>query len=280
MWRGELDLARGVFVRLLALADERGDALGDAHVRTHLCELDLRAGQWGRVASQLDESSASEWDVMTHPILERYQAHLAVGRGLPAEAERWAKEELDRARAISVPFHELDARRTFGMAHLISHRPERAVESLRSVWEHCEREGVEEPGVFPVAPDLVEALVELGQLDEAQRVTSRLRGVSEEQEHPWGLATAKLCEGTIELVSDYGERPVQELEQAAADYDRLGLGFDVAELAGDGLANKEIAQALFVSVKTVEGHLSHVYAKLGVRSRAQLAHRLSTGSTA
>jgi DNA-binding NarL/FixJ family response regulator len=49
----------------------------------------------------------------------------------------------------------------------------------------------------------------------------------------------------------------------------------VAELAGDGLANKEIAQALFVSVKTVEGHLSHVYAKLGVRSRAQLARRLS-----
>ena len=49
----------------------------------------------------------------------------------------------------------------------------------------------------------------------------------------------------------------------------------VAELAGDGLANKEIARTLFVSVKTVEGHLSHVYAKLGVRSRAQLARRLS-----
>jgi DNA-binding CsgD family transcriptional regulator len=30
-------------------------------------------------------------------------------------------------------------------------------------------------------------------------------------------------------------------------------------------------------VKTVEGHLSHVYAKLGVRSRAQLARRLSSG---
>ena len=49
----------------------------------------------------------------------------------------------------------------------------------------------------------------------------------------------------------------------------------VAELAGDGLANKEIARTLFCRVKTVEGHLSHVYAKLGVRSRAQLARRLS-----
>jgi DNA-binding CsgD family transcriptional regulator len=44
----------------------------------------------------------------------------------------------------------------------------------------------------------------------------------------------------------------------------------VVELATDGLTNKEIADALFVSVHTVETHLSHVYTKLGVRSRSQL----------
>jgi DNA-binding CsgD family transcriptional regulator len=49
----------------------------------------------------------------------------------------------------------------------------------------------------------------------------------------------------------------------------------VAELAASGLANKEIAGALFVSVHTVEAHLSRAYAKLGVRSRSQLAGRLS-----
>jgi DNA-binding CsgD family transcriptional regulator len=48
----------------------------------------------------------------------------------------------------------------------------------------------------------------------------------------------------------------------------------VVELAADGLSNKEIAAALFVSVRTVEVHLKHAYAKLGVRSRAQLARRL------
>ena len=41
----------------------------------------------------------------------------------------------------------------------------------------------------------------------------------------------------------------------------------VAELAAEGLSNKEIARALFVTVSTVEVHLSHAYAKLGVRSR-------------
>jgi DNA-binding CsgD family transcriptional regulator len=49
----------------------------------------------------------------------------------------------------------------------------------------------------------------------------------------------------------------------------------VVELAATGRANKEIARTLFITVRTVEAHLSHAYAKLGVRSRAQLAHRLS-----
>ena len=48
----------------------------------------------------------------------------------------------------------------------------------------------------------------------------------------------------------------------------------VAELAAAGLPNKEIAAQLYLSVSTVEAHLSRVYAKLGVRSRAQLARRL------
>ena len=52
----------------------------------------------------------------------------------------------------------------------------------------------------------------------------------------------------------------------------------VAELAASGLSNKEIAGRLFVTVYTVEAHLSHAYAKLGVRSRAQLAAWLA-GST-
>ena len=43
---------------------------------------------------------------------------------------------------------------------------------------------------------------------------------------------------------------------------------------GRGLANKEIAQTLVVTVSTVEFHLSNIYGKLGIRSRAQLAGRL------
>jgi DNA-binding NarL/FixJ family response regulator len=43
---------------------------------------------------------------------------------------------------------------------------------------------------------------------------------------------------------------------------------EVLELLADGLGNRELARALFVSEATVKSHLSHIYAKLGVDTRA------------
>jgi DNA-binding CsgD family transcriptional regulator len=50
----------------------------------------------------------------------------------------------------------------------------------------------------------------------------------------------------------------------------------VGQLAADGMTNKEIAQTLFVTIKTVEVHLSHAYRKLEISSRAQLQTALLT----
>ena len=50
----------------------------------------------------------------------------------------------------------------------------------------------------------------------------------------------------------------------------------VAVLARDGMRNREIADLLGVSVKAVEWHLSHVYRKLGIRSRNDLATALGS----
>lgn len=50
----------------------------------------------------------------------------------------------------------------------------------------------------------------------------------------------------------------------------------VAELVASGLANKEVAARLVITVRTVEAHLTSVYAKLGIRSRAALAARWPT----
>jgi DNA-binding CsgD family transcriptional regulator len=48
----------------------------------------------------------------------------------------------------------------------------------------------------------------------------------------------------------------------------------VATLVGAGRTNREVAQALFMSLKTVEANLTRIYAKLGLRSRAELTRRL------
>jgi DNA-binding CsgD family transcriptional regulator len=53
----------------------------------------------------------------------------------------------------------------------------------------------------------------------------------------------------------------------------------VAELAAEGLTNREVAQALFVSEKTVETHLGRVYRKLDIKSRHALPGALGDRSS-
>ena len=99
-----------------------------------------------------------------------------------------------------------------------------------AVWEHTQREGVEEPGAFPVAPELVEALVELGELDEAQRGhrsaarAGRAAGASLGARDREALRSA----GAARLATPTTTTPRAALADAAADYQRLGLRFDRA----------------------------------------------------
>ena len=54
----------------------------------------------------------------------------------------------------------------------------------------------------------------------------------------------------------------------------------VARLVAGGMSNRQVASELFVSVKTVQFHLTHIYAKVGVGSRAELAARLRDDTAA
>ena len=86
--------------------------------------------------------------------------------------------------------------------------------------------------------------------------------------------------------SALAERAQTELAATGARPRRLMLtGVDaltpserrVADMAAENMTNKDIAQALFVTPKTVEVHLSSVYRKLQIASRAQLLDALASG---
>jgi DNA-binding CsgD family transcriptional regulator len=96
-----------------------------------------------------------------------------------------------------------------------------------------------------------------------------------------GLDLAHDC-GALALV----ERARTELQAAGARPRRIQLtGVDaltpserrIATMAAQGLTNREIAQALFVTLRTIETHLGHAYHKLGIRSREELRDALAHG---
>lgn len=117
---------------------------------------------------------------------------------------------------------------------------------------------------------------------------------------PFRSARALLALGTVRRRGRKKRTAREAIEEAAASFEEIGaagwaerarseLGRiggrtrsddltpaerRVAELAAHGRTNREIAAALFLAERTVESHLSHVYAKLGVRSRTELARRL------
>jgi hypothetical protein len=77
VWRGELGPARSALARLLQLADDRGEASSYALHRLHLCELELRAGDWGAAGRLLDEwAESAERELLDLPMYERCRALL------------------------------------------------------------------------------------------------------------------------------------------------------------------------------------------------------------
>jgi DNA-binding NarL/FixJ family response regulator len=52
----------------------------------------------------------------------------------------------------------------------------------------------------------------------------------------------------------------------------------VALAVGEGISNREAAERLYVSAKTIDYHLQNIYRKLGLRSRTQLAALVAAGS--
>jgi DNA-binding CsgD family transcriptional regulator/tetratricopeptide (TPR) repeat protein len=225
----------------------------------------LRAAQ-GRVREAIDDLLAlgerMEGRIVSPGVLPwRSQAALALRGDDPDKAVRLGREELELARLFGAP-------RALGVALRAAALTGPEDERLTLL-----REAVGVLGDSPARLERARVLVELGAALRRQGKRSEARRALE-----GGMDGAHAC-GAMALA----QRAREELRASGARPRRLAVsGVDaltdaerrVADLAAQGLTNRQIAQALLVSVATVETHLRHVFQKLDIGSRQALAEHL------
>jgi len=179
------------------------------------------------------------------------------------EAERFAAEELELARLWGAPRGIAKALRVVGTVE----GGKRGIDTLREAVAQLE-------GSRAIL-ERARGLLELGSA--LRRGNQR----AEAREH-LRLAVELAHQGEAAVLA---ERAQQELMATGAKPRRLAIsGVEsltpserrVAAMAASEMTNRDIAQALFVTPKTIEVHLSSVYRKLGIASRAQLRDALGS----
>ena len=236
--RGRLRLAQG----------RAADALADFQA----CQALFSAGVWGMPIRDTGYVHARSGAALALSRLGRYQ-----------DARQLADAELADVRVFGAPRALGIALRTAGLAR-------GGPEGLALL-----RESVATLDRSPALLERARSLAELG---------AALRRSGERAAAREPLARA------LELAAQCGARPLaararDELIAAGARPRRpWRTGVDaltpselrIARLAADGRSNRDIAGELYVTLKAVEGHLAHAYAKLGIGGRDQLPRALGS----
>jgi DNA-binding CsgD family transcriptional regulator len=346
MWWDEPLAVRQTYEELIEQGRETGDEGSLAYVYVMLAQADCLLGDFDRAlrdaeaAREIAEQAGQEM-LVAYGLAVR--ALVAAHRGLADDCRTTAATALELAtRTQGTPALQF-ATAAVGLLELSLGRSEEAVVALEPLIAFARSEQIGEPGLTRYVLDGVEALVELGRLEEAAELLGWYEANASRLGRRSALATSSRCrgllaaaEGRVDDALPAFERALSEhegvpipfdrartllaygaalrrakrkadarstLEHAVAEFERLeaatfaerarseleriggrrpsaGDGLtpteqQIAELVAEGRSNKEVAAALFVTVKTVEANLSKVYAKLGIRSRAALARRLA-----
>lgn len=253
----------------------------------------------GDVAASADASEAA-WRLMSvQPDLAVVNviplAEVALARGDVSAARRWA----DDAVAVAPGLH---------LARALATRARVAIAQIDT--EQAERDAHDAlaraaalNGIL-IVPDALECLAILAVDAGADREATRLFGAAQalrdstgqkrfsiyDSEHTKAVTALREAlsdrefeeawsEGeamSIDEAIAYAQRGRGQRKRAASGWDSLTPAeLNVVRLVSEGLPNKDIAARLHVSARTVQAHLSHVYSKLGLASRVQLAQEAS-----
>jgi DNA-binding CsgD family transcriptional regulator len=204
-----------------------------------------------------------EWEIATPAFTTWRQdaAPLLASLDRVEEARALAREDVERCRAFGAEGPLGVSLRALGVVE----QGDAGIEFLEEGVAHLENS--------PARLEHARALLELG-------AAIRRAGRRAEAREPLreALAMAQSCGADAvtarahdELVTA-GARPRRDPIESRSNLTPSELR--VARLAAEGMTNREIAQALFVTENTIETHLRSVFRKLGIRSRSQVARAL------
>ncbi len=252
------------------------------------------AGGDAAAARQASEAACRNppplYDVFIRSLNPLAETELA-GRDVVA-ARRWA----DNAVAVAPGWFQMNALTVRAHVAVAQGEPDQAERDAHDALAIAART----QGYLRV-PDTLECLARLAADGGSQHYAARLLGAADAMRQRTGevrfpmyqggydaaVAAVRDALGQSDFDSAWAEGAALSTEEAIA-YAQRGRGErkrptsgwesltpterDVVRLVSDGLGNKDIAARLFISPRTVQTHLTHVYTKLGLTSRVQLVH--------
>ncbi len=181
------------------------------------------------------------------------------------DARALATESGRRTRRWEIPLQRAGMARAQAVLALTEGTPDKAARRLRP-W--LDGDALAELPFLRARAELV-----MGQVLRRQRHRTEARAMLEQAREGFAtLGAASWRARAEEQLARLGDRPGNAFSLTPTEE-------QIAELVAAGKTNREVAEALVVSVKTVEWNLTKVYEKVGVRSRAELAARYSGDAT-
>jgi DNA-binding NarL/FixJ family response regulator len=259
MWAGELERARELLEGECRSHDGAGREAKAGFVRCWLSELEWRAGAWRRADTLAQEATERLGDVNPTAFP---RALLAACTGRAEEASAIAEGALAWAAAnderVAPPrFHWL-----LGLLELSRGDAARAHASLAEAHARLDAAGVHEPGYLPLLPDLIESLVTLGRLDEADAMLARLEALAAQLDHRWATPASQRSRAQL-LLARRNAAEAAALAGAAADqFAAIGHPLDRGRaLLLGGNAQRRLGQRRQATQPLTEA--TQIFAQLG-----------------
>ena len=265
-WRGRADEARATASRVLEWAEPRGHRPVVARVLSLLGLLALSESDSEGAAHHLRGALAlvDEMGIANPANIPALTDAIDALSGLgDVETAAFLLDRLDgQADALDNPHARALAERSRGVVLLAGGEPEAACPPLERAREAFEQQGF--------LPEVARAELSLGRALVRGGHRSRAADVLADARDRFATMGARLWEA----------RAAEELERVApgrATGELTATETRVAGLVAAGLKNREIAATLYMSVATVEAHLTRIYRKLGIRSRSELTRLVAAG---